>query len=99
MNAAAAELDLWLEWEGCGAQEKGYDARGNCIVQVDPKYLRPAEVDSLMGDATKARIKLGWLPRVTFEELVREMVAADLHAPERDQFVRASGYKVFAHDE
>jgi len=99
VNAAAAELDLRLEWDGRGAQEKGYDARGNCIVQVDPKYLRPAEVDSLMGDATKARIKLGWQPRFTFEELVREMVAADLHTAERDQLVRTSGYKVFAHHE
>jgi len=99
VNAAAAELDLRLEWEGSGVQEKGYDARGNCIVQVDPKYLRPAEVESLRGDATKSRIKLCWLPRVTFEELVREMVVADLHAAERDQLVRTSGYKVFAHHE
>jgi GDPmannose 4,6-dehydratase len=95
VNTAAAELGISLCWEGSGADEKGYDAKGNCIVQVDPRYFRPAEVDSLVGDATKARIKLGWNPRVSFQELVREMVTADLQAAERDQLVKASGYKVY----
>jgi GDPmannose 4,6-dehydratase len=93
--AAAAELGIPLSWEGSGVEEKGYDAQGNCIVQVDSRYFRPSEVDSLMGDATKARVKLGWEPRVNFPQLVREMVAADLQGAERDQLVKASGYKVF----
>jgi GDPmannose 4,6-dehydratase len=93
--AAAAELGVSLSWKGSGVAEKGYDARGNCIVQVDPRYFRPSEVDSLMGDATKARIKLGWQPRVNFQQLVREMVASDLQGAQRDQLVKASGYKVY----
>jgi len=95
VNQAAAELDIPLFWEGVGLEEKGYDGRGNCIVKVDPRYFRPAEVDSLVGDATKARTKLGWRPQVNFRELVREMVSADLHSAERDQLVKASGYRVY----
>jgi GDPmannose 4,6-dehydratase len=95
VTAAAGELGISLSWEGAGAEEKGYDAQGNCIVHVDPRYFRPAEVDSLMGDATKARVKLGWEPRVNFQQLVREMVASDLQGAERDHLVKASGYKVF----
>ncbi|HXM22012.1 MAG TPA: GDP-mannose 4,6-dehydratase [Terriglobales bacterium] len=95
VNTAAAELGISLSWEGAGADEKGYDAQGNCIVQVDPRYFRPAEVDSLVGDATKARVKLGWRPRVNFQQLVREMAISDLHGAERDQLVKASGYKVY----
>ena len=95
VNAAGAELGISLSWDGSGIDEKGYDAKGNCIVQVDPRYFRPAEVDSLMGDATKARVKLGWQPRVNFQQLVREMVASDLQHAERDQLVKASGYKIY----
>ena len=84
-----------LHWRGTGTEEKGYDRLGNCVVQIDPRYLRPAEVDSLVGDAAKARIKLGWKPRVDFHELVREMVAADLQAAERDKLVMNSGYRVY----
>jgi GDPmannose 4,6-dehydratase len=68
-------------------------------VRIDPRYLRPAEVDSLIGHAAKATAKLGWRPQVTFRELVREMAAADLKAAERDQLVKTNGYKVFAHHE
>ena len=64
-------------------------------MQVDPRYFRPSEVDSLLGDATKARVKLGWHPKVNFQQLVREMVASDLQHAERDQLVKASGYKVY----
>jgi GDPmannose 4,6-dehydratase len=99
VEAAADELDISLRWRGTGADEKGYDARGNCIVQIDPRYLRPAEVDSLIGVAAKARAKLGWRPRVTFRELVREMVTADLQTAGRDKLVKTSGYKVCAYHE
>jgi len=99
VEAAARELDFSLRWSGAGVNERGYDAFGNCIVRIDPHYLRPAEVDSLMGHAAKARAKLGWRPRVTFRELVREMAAADLQTAERDKLVKTNGYKVFAHHE
>jgi GDPmannose 4,6-dehydratase len=99
VNVAANELDMPLRWRGAGTEEKGYDDCGRCVVQVDPRYLRPAEVDSLVGDASKARTKLGWKPRVDFLELVREMVAADLQAAKRDKLVKDSGYTVYEYHE
>jgi GDPmannose 4,6-dehydratase len=99
VETAAEELDISLEWRGVGPDEKGYDARGKCRVQIDPRYLRPAEVDSLRGVADKARSKLGWIPRVAFRELVREMVQSDLQAAERDQLMKTSGYRVFEYHE
>ena len=99
VEAAAEELDISLRWRGEGQDEKGYNARGRCIVEIDCRYLRPAEVDSLVGVADKARAKLGWCPRVTFRELVREMVAADLQSAERDQLMKTSGYKVYEYHE
>jgi GDPmannose 4,6-dehydratase len=79
VEAAAAELGMKIRWEGAGVDEKGYDAQGRCIVAVDPRYFRPTEVETLLGDATKAKEKLGWTPRTSFEQLVKEMAAADLH--------------------
>ena len=99
VEAAANELDISLDWRGDGPDEKGYNACGKCIVQIDPRYLRPAEVDSLIGVAAKARAKLGWRPRVTFRELVREMVTADLQTAERDRLVKISGYRVYEYHE
>ena len=99
VDAAASELCILLEWRGIGMDEKGYDHNGNCIVSVDPRYLRLSEVDTLVGDASKARTRLGWRPRVTFREIVREMVAADLRTSERDALVKNSGYAVLAHHE
>jgi GDPmannose 4,6-dehydratase len=96
VEVAAAELELQVDWRGKAENECGYDQHGNCIVRVDPEYLRPAEVDSLVGDSTKARLKLGWTPRVSFRQLVKEMVAADRDAAERDRMVMKSGYKVKA---
>lgn len=80
VNAAAKELDIQIRWEGRGEHEKGFDQNGKCIVAVDPRYYRPAEVETLLGDATKAKEKLGWTPKITFENLVKEMICADLHA-------------------
>jgi GDPmannose 4,6-dehydratase len=99
VEAAADELNIALRWRGDGPDEKGYDARGRCIVQIDPRYLRPAEVDSLLGVADKARAKLGWRPRVTFRELVREMAHADLAAAERDHLMKSNGYRVCEYHE
>lgn len=94
VNAAAQELGIEIRWEGIGVEEKGYDITGNCIVSVDPRYFRPTEVETLLGDASKAKTKLGWVPRTTFEELVHEMVREDLRAAERDELVKRHGYKV-----
>ncbi len=78
VNAAAKELDIQIRWEGKGEAEKGYDQNGKCIVAVDPRYYRPTEVETLLGDATKAKEKLGWTPRTSFEELVKEMTLKDI---------------------
>ena len=93
VNAAAEELGIKVRWEDQGVDEKGYDAAGKCIVAVDPRYFRPAEVETLLGDATKAREKLGWTPKITFGELVAEMVREDLKSAECDELVKRHGYK------
>jgi len=93
VDAAAAEIGIAVTWRGNGVDEKGYDALGNCIVQVDPRYFRPTEVETLLGDATKAREKLGWTPKITFAELVAEMVREDLKAAERDELIKKHGYQ------
>ncbi len=77
VNAAAAYLDLPIAWEGSGVDEKGRNRNGKVIVSVDPRYFRPTEVETLLGDATKARDVLGWTPEIPFEELVREMTERD----------------------
>jgi len=94
VEAAAEETGISIEWRGEGIEEKGYDARGNCIVRIDPKYFRPTEVDSLLGESAKARIKLGWKPKTTFRDLVSEMVKMDLIAASRDKLVKDNGYRV-----
>jgi GDPmannose 4,6-dehydratase len=91
--AVASELGIDIHWQGSGLDEKGIDGDGRCIVAVDPRYFRPAEVDTLLGDATKAREKLGWQPRVTFAELVKEMASADLRIAQRDALIRSHGYR------
>lgn len=83
---AFARLDMKLQWQGSGVHEKGIDAKtGKIVIEIDPKYFRPTEVDLLLGDPTKAKTKLGWEPRVTFEELVNMMVDADLELAEREK--------------
>jgi len=91
--AAAKELGMDLSWKGRGRDERGYDQKGRCIVAVDPRHLRPTEVSSLLGDASKARQKLGWKPKVRFPELVAEMVREDLKEAERDQLVKRHGFQ------
>ena len=95
VNAAAEEMGINLTWRGQGLAEKAFDARGQCVVAVDPRYFRPAEVDALVGDASKAQAKLGWRSKVTFRELVAEMVASDLQAAERDRLVHQRGYQIY----
>ena len=84
VEAAASEMGMQITWKGTGVDEKGYDQNGRMVVAVDPRYYRPTEVETLLGDATKAREKLKWVPRTTFAELVREMAHADLQLAERD---------------
>jgi GDPmannose 4,6-dehydratase len=92
VNAAAREIDMTLAWSGTGVDERAVDAKGNVVVKVDPKYFRPTEVETLLGDASKARKLLGWEPKVSFAELVAEMMAADLVEAERDELVKRHGY-------
>ena len=99
VSAAAQELGMPVRWQGEGVAEKGYDGAGRCIVAVDPRYFRPAEVDALLGDASKARACLGWRPRVTFNELVAEMVREDLKTAERDELVKKHGYSAYDYHE
>ena len=99
VNAAAAEVGLSITWKGSGIDEKGYDAQGNCIVAVDERYFRPAEVETLLGDATKAKQKLGWIPKISFKELVAEMMREDLKSAERDELVKKHGYPTYDYHE
>ena len=100
VSIAAAEMGMTLRWEGDGAEEQGVNAAdGKAIVRVDPRYFRPTEVETLLGDPTKAHTKLGWKPQITFEQLVTEMVAEDLRDAERDALVSQHGYRAFDHHE
>ena len=114
VEQAASELGMTLAWEGSGVAELARVAStgpsasrnkaagpqpGDIIVRIDPRYFRPTEVDTLLGDPTKAREKLGWVARTSFAELVREMVTSDLEIAERDALVSREGYRVFSHHE
>ncbi len=107
IDAAAEELGMKIVWEGQGLDEKGYwltSASGQkkdrkLIVQVDPRYFRPTEVETLLGDPTKAKEKLGWTPRISFKELVSEMVREDLMSAERDELIKKHGYTVYSRNE
>lgn len=92
VNVAAQEIGLSIRWVGQGVDEKGFDARGKCIVAVDPRYFRPAEVETLLGDASKAKERLGWTPKISFQDLVSEMMREDLNAAKRDELVRRHGF-------
>ena len=94
INAAAKELDIKLSWKGTGVDEKAYDASGTCIIAIDPRYFRPTEVESLLGDPSKAHTKLGWKPKITFDQLVKDMVKEDFKAAERDAVIKENGYAV-----
>jgi GDPmannose 4,6-dehydratase len=95
VDAAAKELGLKLRWAGKGIDEHALDDKGRRVVAVDPRYFRPTEVDTLLGDASKARAQLGWVPKIGFDELVAEMVREDLKSAERDELVKRHGYRPF----
>ena len=92
---AAAALDMRLEWQGKGVEERGIDTRsGRVVIRIDPRYFRPTEVESLLGDPTKARERLGWVPEIDFQTLINEMVAEDLELARRDALMARQGFKV-----
>lgn len=95
VNMAAKELGISISWQGSDLEEKGYDASGRCIIAVDVRYFRPTEVETLLGDATKARTQLGWKPKTSFRELVAEMVRQDLKEAERDELVKHHGFNAY----
>ena len=96
VEAAARELGIAIRWEGAGVDEKGFDERsGRMIVAVDPRYFRPTEVETLLGDPSKAKEKLGWEPKISFADLVAEMVRADLEDARRDELCKSHGFKAF----
>jgi GDPmannose 4,6-dehydratase len=99
VNAAAKELDIKISWQGAGVNETGADGNGRVIVKVDPRYFRPTEVETLLGDPTKAKEKLGWTPKTSFQELVSEMVREDLKSAERDELVKENGYSAYDYHE
>jgi len=100
VDAAAKDLGIAIQWEGEGVNEKGVNvANGKTVVAVDPHYFRPTEVETLLGDPAKAKEKLGWEPRISFEELVREMVKEDLEEAKRDELCQRAGFRVMNHSE
>ena len=99
VERAAAHLGIRLQWKGEGVDEQGLDTEGRVIVAVDPRYFRPAEVETLLGDASKAHRELGWKPRTSFAELVSEMVTEDLKEAERDALVHKHGFNAFRYHE
>ena len=99
VNIAAKELDINITWHGDGVDEIGVDDNGNMIVRVDARYFRPTEVETLLGDPSKAKEKLGWTPTTTFQELVAEMVREDLKSAERDELVKDHGYSAYDYHE
>ena len=98
VNAAAKELNMQITWQGLGVEEKGF-WQDKCIVQVDSRYFRPTEVETLLGDASKAKQKLGWVPKITFYELVAEMVREDSKSAQRDELVKKHGYQAMDYHE
>jgi GDPmannose 4,6-dehydratase len=95
VEKAAGYLDMRIEWHGGGLDEVGINRKtGKAVVRIDSRYLRPTEVDTLLGDASRAHAELGWTPRVGFDELVREMVESDLALARRDALVSREGYRV-----
>ena len=108
VNASAEPLGLRLKWEGSGVDEIGVvesnagdtgPKSGDVVVRVDSRYFRPTEVETLLGDPSKAKEKLGWEPTTTFEEMVKEMVESDLELAKRDDLCRSEGFRTFEYHE
>jgi GDPmannose 4,6-dehydratase len=95
VRRCAEVLELDLTWTGNGLNEKAVDSAGNIVIAIDPRYFRPTEVETLLGDPGKAKRELGWAPRTSFDQLLREMVEADLRAAQRDALVRLHGFEAY----
>jgi GDPmannose 4,6-dehydratase len=100
IERAAIEAGISIQWDGQGLNEKGIDAKtGKEVICIDPRYFRPTEVDTLLGDSSKARNQLGWEPKTTFEDLVKEMVAMDLIEAEKDELCLQEGFPTYKQSE
>ena len=100
VELAADELDMQLEWQGSGVEETVTDTTtGNTVLRIDPRYFRPTEVDTLLGDPGKAKARLGWQAEISFADLVREMVRSDFRLAERDALVQREGFETFKYHE
>jgi GDPmannose 4,6-dehydratase len=100
VTLAGAELGMNIQWHGSAANEQGVDAKtGRTVVKVDARYFRPTEVETLLGDSTKARVKLGWKPEISFPALVKDMVAEDSEIARRDAVIAREGFKTYQHKE
>ncbi len=95
VQRCATRLKMELTWQGSGIDEKAFDKDGKLVVAVDPRYFRPTEVETLLGDPSKAQRELGWTPRTTFDQLVDEMIESDLKAAQRDALVRKHGFDAY----
>ena len=98
IEIAAKELDMHIKWSGVGGNEKGR-WKDKVVISIDSRYFRPTEVETLLGDSTKAKKKLGWAPKITFKELVKEMVKEDLEEAERDYLCQTEGYSTYSYCE
>jgi GDPmannose 4,6-dehydratase len=100
VSRGAFQLGMNIQWQGSGVKEEGIDTNtGRAVVKIDPRYFRPTEVDALLGDATRARTKLGWQPEISFDTLVKEMVEADLEIARRDAVIAREGFKTYRYRE
>jgi GDPmannose 4,6-dehydratase len=100
VNIAAVELGIKLKWEGTGINETATDEKtGKTIVKIDLRYFRPTEVETLLGDSTKAREKLNWVPKISFKELVKEMVIYDLNEAKKDDLCNQEGFSTYNYHE
>ncbi|HWR04290.1 MAG TPA: GDP-mannose 4,6-dehydratase [Humidesulfovibrio sp.] len=99
VNAAAAALGMAISWSGAGLEETGTDEKGRVVVRVDSRYFRPTEVETLLGDPSRARDELGWVPKITFSEMVAEMVDEDLKSAQRDELVKRNGFMAYNYNE
>ena len=100
VDAAFKEVEITIRWEGEGIEEHGFDAEtGNLLVEIDKRYFRPTEVETLLGDPSKAREKLGWVPEIGLDEMVAEMVREDIKLAKRDDLCKREGFKIFEYNE
>ena len=100
VEKAFKEVEIEIAWEGAGLNEVGRDAKtGNVLIKIDPRYFRPTEVEFLLGDPSKAKTKLGWKPKTSFDELVKMMIQEDVKEAERDQFCKREGFPVYDFNE